>query len=81
MGEVKNIGEVKRYEYINFSKVIPVKPRKTGIWICRNNKSGDALGIVQWCTSWRQYCWFPESDTQFSKGCLEDIIDFIKHCT
>ena len=64
-----------KYKYINF-RLIEQKP-KTGVYECLNNKSGFQLGIIKWYPSWRQYCFFPSSNTVFNKGCLEDINDFI----
>jgi len=41
-------------------------------------KSGDAvLGEIKFFPRWRQYCFFPEDDCVFSKGCMVDINDFI----
>ena len=37
----------------------------------------EALGGVQWYGPWRQYCFFPEIDTVFNIGCLNDINHFI----
>lgn len=64
------------YKFINFI-LIEQKP-KTGVWACVNNSSGDTIGIVKWYPSWRQYCYFPGGSTVYSKGCLEDIIDFME---
>ncbi len=42
-------------------------------------KSGDyVLGEIKWFPRWRQYCFFPEDDCVFSKGCMSDINDFIE---
>lgn len=38
---------------------------------------GDRLAIIKWYGGWRQYCLFPESETVWNKGCLQDINDFI----
>ena len=35
------------------------------------------LGIIKWYTPWRQYVFFPESETLYSSGCLQDISNFI----
>lgn len=35
------------------------------------------LGVLKWYVSWRQYCFFPQPETVFNKGCLEDINHFI----
>ncbi len=65
-----------KYKYIHFGK-IDLPGKKTSIWECFNNKSDYHLGTVKWYGSWRQYCFFPSSNTVFNKGCMEDINDFI----
>ncbi len=67
-----------RYKYIHFWEV-PNDRRKTKYFQCRNNKTDDLLGAVQWERGWRQYCFCPvySTATVFSKGCLEDVNDFI----
>jgi hypothetical protein len=37
------------------------------------------LGEVKWFGRWRQYSFFPESNTVFEKQCLKDIINFIEN--
>lgn len=63
------------YEYIYF-ELEEQKP-KTTVWSCRNKNSGDLIGEIKWYGSWRQYCFYPWTNTIFSKGCLEDINTFI----
>lgn len=66
-----------KYQYIHFVKV-DEKP-KTSVWECRNNRSNDVLGVVQWYGPWRQYCFHPSVlQVVFNVGCLMDICDFIK---
>ena len=66
-----------QYEYVNFVKLEMKMPRKTDVWYCRTNSFG-ILGKVKWYATWRQYCFFPEERTVFSKGCMEDIGDFTR---
>lgn len=40
-------------------------------------KHKDILGEIKWFAQWRQYCFFPEDDCVFSKGCMEDINGFM----
>ena len=63
------------YKYINF--VLTEKKPKTSVYECKNNNSGDALGIIKWYPAWRQYCYFPTCPAVYSKGCLDDITHFI----
>jgi len=65
-----------QYQYIHFV-LIEEKP-KTKVWQCNNNRSGEELGVLKWYSGWRQYCYFPTVQAVYSKGCLDDIADFIK---
>ena len=65
------------YQYIRFVKAAD-KP-KTSVWSCRNRRSGDELGVIKWYGAWRQYCYFSSTQAVYSKGCLDDIADFISH--
>lgn len=64
------------FRFIHF--VLIPSAGKTGIWSCRNNRSGEELGRVQWYGAWRQYCYFPTEPAVYSAGCLQDIDNFIK---
>lgn len=64
------------YKYIHFVKL--VQRPKTSAWRCRNNRDNSELGIVDWYSPWRQYCYFPGSMSVHSTGCLDDIGDFIR---
>ena len=65
-----------KYKYIRFDDY-SVKGQKTKRFMCMNRNHGSLLGEVKWLAGWRQYCFFPQSSTVFSKGCMEDINDFI----
>ena len=62
-------------KYINFVK-LGDKP-KTSVWSVVNISGGYQIGIIKWNPGWRQYCFFPESNTVFSKGCMQEINEFI----
>jgi len=64
-----------KYKYIEF-ELLEDKD-KTSVWECLSINSPVRLGIVKWYSHWRQYCYFPDENTVYSKGCLEDINDFI----
>ena len=66
----------EKKKFINF-KLLEKKP-KTSVYAVINIKLGNILGIIKWYSSWRQYCFFPESNTVFNKDCLSDIEDFIR---
>ena len=57
--------------YIEYM-LIGTRP-KTNIYGVFSKSSGDRLGIIKWYASWRQYCFFPELDTVWSKGCLNEV--------
>jgi len=68
-----------KYQYMNFEKEKrKSKKRKTDIWYCLNNKSHVWLATIKWYAPWRQYCFYPEPEMIFNRGCLEDILDFIE---
>lgn len=64
------------YEFIYFEKT-ERKP-KTSVWACVSRRSGDEIGNVRWYGPWRQYSFFPANQTVFNRGCLLDILDFLK---
>ena len=65
-----------KYKYIHFAERDSTG-RKTSIWRCLNNISHSLLGKVKWHGAWRQYCFLPEANTVFNRGCNNDINDFI----
>lgn len=62
-------------KYIQFD-LVEQKP-KTSVWAVRNIKSQSIIGYIKWYCAWRQYCFFPETETLYSAGCLQDIINFM----
>jgi hypothetical protein len=62
-------------KYIDFD-LVQILP-KTSIWAVRNTTSKLIIGYIKWYPGWRQYCFFPNSETVFSLGCLHDINEFI----
>lgn len=50
---------------------------KTLVWDVRSVRASALLGRIKWFGRWRQYCFFPEGDTIFNRGCLDDIASFI----
>ncbi len=65
------------YRYIFFVELS--SGRETTVWACANHRETDMLGIVSWYSPWRQYCFTPTAGAYIvlSKGCMEDINDFI----
>lgn len=44
-------------------------------------KYGVLLGRIYWLTSWRQYVFAPVADTEWSAGCLSDLVGFLESAT
>ena len=65
-----------RYKFINFDAVGEMNT--CPLYACRNNKSGDAIGYVEWYPAWRQWVFNPEgTNIILSVSCMADIADFI----
>jgi hypothetical protein len=71
-------------EYIHF-ELVEEKP-KTNVYAVLTNKlvieSGvtphhEVLGEIRWSPTWRQYIFVPESETDWSLGCLTQVTDFL----
>jgi hypothetical protein len=70
----------KAYKYFRFipkTRIDGTHFNKTGIYECVADRNNARLGEVKWYAPWRQYCFFPNDFTVFSKGCMEDINNFI----
>lgn len=65
-------------KYLNFIQIDNLDGRKTKLWKVCNLRSGDQLGSIKWYRYWRQYCFFPYSDSLFNANCLEEIQEFIR---
>lgn len=63
------------YKYIKFVKIISTG--KTVRFSCINIHHGEELGEIKWYGAWRQYCYFANVSAVYSKGCLDDISDFL----
>lgn len=63
-------------KYLIF-KIIGHTP-KTKIVEVQSKLHGYKLGIIKWYGAWWQYVFYPEKETLYSKGCMEDIIEYIK---
>jgi len=70
---------MKNYKYIDIISTGLSLSGKTKTWRVENKNSGDWLGGISWHGAWRQYVYYPNGQTLYSSGCMEDISDFIKH--
>jgi hypothetical protein len=64
-----------QFQFIHF--VRDADHLKHPSFVCRNNKTNDELGIVQWYQPWRQFCYFPTCPAVYSADCLADVKTFI----
>ena len=42
---------------------------------------GFKLGTIKWFGKWRQYTFFPESNTLYNRVCLREIADYVSELT
>lgn len=61
------------YKYFTIRCERAATGRKTPIYSVCNNRSGVDLGSIKWYGPWRQYCFFPDGDTVWSRSCLDEI--------
>ena len=57
--------------------------RKTPIYSVRKGhirfyEGAVELGKISWNGAWRQFVFYPDNDTMWSKGCLEIVNNFLK---
>ena len=58
-------------KYMEFEKIGDTG--KTEIWLILSRSSGFNLGTIKWYGPWRQYCFFPSSNSVFNRACIDDI--------
>lgn len=63
-------------EYLDFSEALA--SGKTKRVVVRSRKHGFKLGEIRWYGAWRQYTFFPESDTVFNRSCMAEIEGFLE---
>ncbi len=67
-----------RKYHLSFRRKRKPKGKKTNIYVVeKDHEYGLRLGEVRWYGAFRQYCFYPEKDTMFSKGCLELVNNFL----
>ena len=66
---------IKMSKYLKF-ELLEQKP-KTKVIEVISKSHNNRLGIIKWYGAWRQYTFFPESDTLFNTECLNDVITYI----
>jgi hypothetical protein len=63
-------------EYIEFIEL--KSSTKTRQFLIKNLTHGLELGVIKWHAGWRQYCFFPLSQTVWSDGCLQAVQDKLR---
>lgn len=66
-------------KYLRFEQVAN-PDRKTGIWNVVSQSGDFTLGQIKWYGAWRQYVFFPATDTLYNTDCLVAIADRIETC-
>ena len=61
-----------KYKFIHFVEF------KDGLWLCKNNKSNDELGYLEFYSRWKQWTFRATAMAVFNSTCLDDISDFLK---
>lgn len=64
---------ILEYHYFTVESLPRERDRKTLDWDILNKRHGTPIGMISWHRTWRQYCFFPEGGSVWSKGCLADV--------
>ena len=64
-------------EYIYF-EIVEKKP-KTNVYLVRAKSDGCILGKIYWHFPWRQYIFESKDLILWSKGCLLEVMNFLKN--
>lgn len=65
-------------KYLNFEEVMDYpENKKTKVFVIENKVTKQDIGEIKWNGAWRQYCFYPESETFWARGCLREIAEFI----
>jgi len=65
-------------KYIRFVEMEQTPARATKVLMVVSIHHNDALGEIRWHGPWRQYCFFPDLDTVWSRGCMQEVQDKIQ---
>jgi hypothetical protein len=66
---------LKETEYLRFIEF--QKKEKTRVIAVMNKHHQEIIGMIKWFGRWRQYCFFPSSETIWNINCLCDINSII----
>lgn len=62
---------IKETQYLRFVEF--PKREKTRIIAVMNIHHEQIIGMIKWFGRWRQYCFFPSSETVWNINCLNDV--------
>jgi hypothetical protein len=68
---------LKETEYLRFVEF--EKKEKTKVIAVINKHHEEVLGMIKWFSRWRQYCFFPNTETVWNINCLNDVNEVIKN--
>lgn len=68
---------MKTTKYITYVEMPAYRKIKTKIFEVVSTSNRETLGTIKWYGPWRQYVFFPESETIWNTTCLQDINNFI----
>lgn len=70
---------LKETRYLSF--IVKEHKPKTKVVAVVNKTHQQEIGVIRWHSPWRQYCFFPHSQTIWNKACLDDINTLITEIT
>jgi hypothetical protein len=59
-------------------KFIVSAESKHNFYSVHSTHTNDLLGSIYYYPKWKEYVFYPNDDTIWSSGCMQEIIDFIK---
>ena len=62
---------LKETQYLQFVEF--EKKTKTRVIAVKNIHHQEVIGIIKWFGRWRQYCFFPSTETVWNINCLNDV--------
>lgn len=69
-------------QYLQFHDEGPVKPgAKTRKYTVYGRVNKLILGYIKWFPKWRQYTYYPNPDTVYNPGCLDDLAEYCEYLT
>lgn len=63
-------------KYLVFDEDLLYEGKTKVFWVI-NDVTDEELGQIRWHSGWRQYCFYPDYITHWSRGCLKEVQNFI----